>query len=232
MTLAAIALASLLGSVHCAGMCGGIATVACGGGPRLSRPAAAIGYHGARLVGYVALGLLAGVVGASVDSAWRAVVGAQTAMGFLTAALLLVVALRQLVPHGPQLTQLRRGPRRHRVSSLLARVLARRGIVGAAGVGLLTALLPCAWLWSFVILAAGTADAFSAAAVMAATWLGTLPALGLVGVAGATATRILGRRAPQVTAAILIALAVLSAGHRLVPADAADKALAEEPSCH
>lgn len=232
MNLAAIALASLLGSLHCAGMCGGIATVACAAGSRPARGLPSVAYHGARLVGYVALGSIAAVAGASIDAAWRLTLGAQNVMGILTAIMLLALAIRQLLPSTGSLVKLGRGPRRERISTLLARALGRRGLVGAAGVGLLTALLPCGWLWSFVVVAAGTADVPSASAIMAAMWLGTLPSLALVGVAGATATRVLGRHAPKLTAAILVVLAIFSVTHRLVPAPAADETFAERPSCH
>ena len=46
----------------------------------------------------------------------------------------------------------------------------------------LTTLLPCGFLWVFVITAAGCGHAASGAAVMSVFWLGTLPALVVVGV--------------------------------------------------
>jgi sulfite exporter TauE/SafE len=43
--------------------------------------------------------------------------------------------------------------------------------------GLLTTWLPCGWLYLFVLVAAGTGGVVSALVVMAAFWVGTLPAL-------------------------------------------------------
>ena len=48
-------------------------------------------------------------------------------------------------------------------------------------VGLLTAFLPCGWLYLFASYAAGTGSPFWGAAFMAAFWLGSVPALVLAG---------------------------------------------------
>ncbi len=45
------------------------------------------------------------------------------------------------------------------------------------GIGAVTVLLPCGWLYLFVIFAAGTGAVWPAVAVMTAFWLGTLPSL-------------------------------------------------------
>jgi uncharacterized protein len=63
--VAAIFLASLLGSLHCAGMCGAFVAIACGrlGNDRSDwRDAVALqtAYHGGRLLTYVTLGMFAG----------------------------------------------------------------------------------------------------------------------------------------------------------------------------
>ena len=43
------------------------------------------------------------------------------------------------------------------------------------GTGLLTTLLPCGWLYTFVATAGGTGDPIGGAAVMIVFWVGTLP---------------------------------------------------------
>ena len=43
--------------------------------------------------------------------------------------------------------------------------------------GLLTALLPCGWLYLFALFAAGTGSWLSGSVVMIAFWLGSVPAL-------------------------------------------------------
>ncbi len=47
----------------------------------------------------------------------------------------------------------------------------------ASAIGLLTAILPCGWLFAFVIVAAGTAQPLFGALVMAVFALGSVPAL-------------------------------------------------------
>jgi sulfite exporter TauE/SafE len=72
--------------------------------------------------------------------------------------------------------------------------------------GTLTGLLPCGWLWAFVITAGGTGHPLSGAAVMAAFWIGTVPAMvGLLAFAGPVIAGIRARM-PVVTAMVLIAL--------------------------
>ena len=63
-------------------------------------------------------------------------------------------------------------------------------------IGLLTALLPCGWLYAFAIVAARTGSILFGAAVMAAFWLGTVPILASLGVGVQTLTGTLGRRIP------------------------------------
>ena len=67
--IGAIFLASVLGSFHCAGMCGAFLAVASGApGGRAKRQVLLQGaYHAGRLVSYTALGAAAGAAGGLVD---------------------------------------------------------------------------------------------------------------------------------------------------------------------
>lgn len=72
--------------------------------------------------------------------------------------------------------------------------------------GLLTALLPCGWLYLFALLAASTGSALTGAVVMFAFWLGSVPAL----VAVVAGTRLLAtplRSVVPVAASILLVIA-------------------------
>lgn len=82
--------------------------------------------------------------------------------------------------------------------------LPARGLV----TGLLTALLPCGWLYLFALLAASTGSAWTGAVVMLAFWLGSVPAL----VAVVAGTRLLAtplRSVVPVAASILLVIAGL-----------------------
>ena len=168
--LAGVLLASLLGSVHCGAMCSAFACLANGGARR------GAWYHGGRLLAYVTLGVLAGIIGTGLD---RAGLMANVQR---TAALVTSVAL---IAWG--LVQLRAAMQAQRFASAsqwggtLARLVARTAAwdprLRAAAIGLTTALLPCGWLWAFVATAMGTGSPLRAAAVMSVFWLGTVPML-------------------------------------------------------
>jgi sulfite exporter TauE/SafE len=242
MTAAAVLLASLLGSLHCASMCGGFCTaVAAGGG---TTPAARrwglVLYHLGRLVGYAALAVGAGAVGLGLRSAGE-LAGLHDAAGILMGIVLIAMALHSLLgrPSAAPLVQLGAGPQPGRIQRGLTALLRRGGGLGAAGIGLASALLPCGWLWSFVVLAAATGSITGSLTVIAAFWLGTLPALLSVGfVAGWLRTK-LGRHAPKITAVVLLGLGVLALAGRLQPMPAvaqataqADATAPEVPPCH
>jgi len=207
--LTTVLVASLLGSLHCVGMCGGFVAFysgadGSGGGRRLFSHAA---YSGGRLLAYAILGLAAGAIGAALDLA-GSLAGFQRSAAVVAGVVMIgwgILALLQI-----------RGVRifGHRGSSSLARWL-RRGVslvgqrppvVRAATVGLLSGVLPCGWLWAFVVTAAGTGSAVGGAAVMAAFWAGTVPVLLALGLGAQVLALPLRRHIPAVTALVLVAL--------------------------
>jgi uncharacterized protein len=208
--LLTVLLASLVGSLHCVGMCGPFVTFYSGadssaGARRLLSHAA---YSGGRLLIYAAFGLAAGAVGAALDVA-GSLAGVQRVAAILAGVTMVawgVAALLQL-----------RGFRlfRHGSGSGRAAKLFRRGfslvsdkppVARAAVVGLLSGFLPCGWLWAFVVTAAGTGTALMGAAVMAAFWAGTVPALLAVGFGTQLVSAPLRRHVPAVTAVLLVGL--------------------------
>jgi uncharacterized protein len=218
--LAAVWVSAVAGSLHCAAMCGplaGVAGIAEPGAPRW-RPSVA--YGGGRLAAYVGLGAIAGAIGAAID---LVSVGG-VAMAIAGVAMLgwgaasLARALR-----GGGATSSRPGP-------MLYAIRRRRPVVRGALVGVLTAALPCGWLYAFVIVAAGTGSMIAGAAVMATFWLGTTPALLGAGLTLRAVARRLGRRLPLVTAGLQIALgvAVLAARAPMIDPPAAE----EDRACH
>ena len=212
-----VLLASLVGSSHCAGMCGGIAAF-CGGagecGGRRSMMATGT-YHVARAMSYVIVGLAAGGIGSLLD-AGGALVGLQQmtavvagiAVALCGVALLLsasgVDAGRSSLPAWLQ----RAVSAVHRAAASMPPV--RR----AAVIGLATPLLPCGWLWAFALVAAGTGSALDGGVVMLAFWAGTVPILALLG-AGIAALGHGQRRALAALAGVaMVAVGVHTAGMR------------------
>ena len=173
----AVASASLLGSLHCVGMCGGLlgACVGCQQVPAGTQ----VRYHIARGVVYLILGGVAGALGASLDLtgelASLQALAAWLAGGFLVSWGLwqwhsLWRARSSTASSSPS-----------RWSKLLGLWLrkwpGKTPNARAWGLGLASALLPCGWLYGFVLVAAATASVTSGVVVMATFWLGTVPAL-------------------------------------------------------
>jgi sulfite exporter TauE/SafE len=209
--------ASLAGSLHCAGMCGGFVAFYAGAGRSAPRRLwrGHLAYNGGRLLTYLLLGALGGWIGGLADLAGSlAGVGrvAAVAAGALVAAwgawALLQALDFKLRPLGVPGFALRAVSRAYRVLE------GRPPTVRALMLGLLTTLLPCGWLYAFVLLAAGTGNSGHGMLVMAAFWAGTLPVmLGLGGVVQVLSES-LRRKIPAVTSAMLIVVGLTWIGVR------------------
>ncbi len=207
-----VLLASLLGSPHCAGMCGGFVVFYAGHDGR-SRALGHVAYNLGRLVSYVLLGVLAGSAGQLLDRA-GASAGLQRSAAIAAGAAMVVWGLAALsVALGARLPSVATpGFLRARFASAMRRVHAQPPEVRALTLGLVTTLLPCGWLWIYVATAAGTGSVGAAVLVMAAFWLGTVPMMAGIGIAAQNALGPLRRRLPLVTAATLVVLGLLTLG--------------------
>lgn len=228
-SVGAVLVASLLGSVHCMAMCGGFATVAATHAGRR----ATLAYQGGRLLGYLGLGAAAGLLGASVDRAAVSLVGLHHVATLLTGGALVVIGLAALAPRRAAMVPLVTLRQRPSVLGLGRRWwragLSRGGPLGAAAIGLGSALLPCGWLWGYVLVAASTAAVLPAVAVMFALWAGSLPALLSVGAVAGWLRRHLGPFAPRLVAALMVLMGVLALAGKLGPSLHAPPS---EPAAH
>lgn len=213
---------SLAGSLHCVAMCGPL--VGLHGGARSLR--LALVHALGRLTTYAALGALAGLLGRAVDMAGHLAAiqhGAAIAAGILTVGWgfrTIAVARGWLRTDGGAPALFSRG---------LVQLRARRAASRAWLVGVLTGLLPCGWLWVFVVAAAGTGSPWTGAAVMTVFWLGTVPAMtGLLAFGGPVIARI-RRKLPVVSASLMIALGLVTLATRWRDAGATG---ATTPHCH
>jgi sulfite exporter TauE/SafE len=212
VSLLAVVGASVVGSAHCAAMCGGFVAAYAGNGARssLERAASHAAYNTGRLVTYVALGAAAGALGAQLNLAGTASGIAQVA-AIATGIVLLLSGAAGLWPR-QKLVQLR--SRSPRGPSLVARALLHARdkpvVVRALLLGLFTTLLPCGWLYAFVAVAAGTGGAPSGALLMAAFWLGTLPALLGVGLSIQTLSARLAHKLPRLRAGFVLLAGALT----------------------
>jgi sulfite exporter TauE/SafE len=93
-------------------------------------------------------------------------------------------------------------------------------------IGLLSAFLPCGWLYMFAITAAGSGSALWGAAILVAFWLGTVPVLASLGITVQALAGTLGRRVPLATAVMVILLGIyMLAGQITIRASAFEKPL-------
>ncbi|MBK6306905.1 MAG: sulfite exporter TauE/SafE family protein [Gemmatimonadetes bacterium] len=209
--------ASLLGSMHCAGMCGGfVCFYATGADGRAGGTGSHVAYNVGRLVSYLVLGLLAGVLGQGLDRV-GGLVGLSRGAAVVSGTLMIGWGLSTiLASRGIRLPRLEGLPvGRNPLGGLLARVRGQRPEVRAAATGLLTTLLPCGWLYAFVFTAAGTGRIDTALGTMAIFWVGTLPMMLSVGYGAQRLTGAFRSRLPMVTAAAVVVMGVLSITGRM-----------------
>jgi sulfite exporter TauE/SafE len=183
--------AGLLGGAHCVGMCGGFVLLAGTAGRRGWL------FHVGRLVGYAALGALAGLLGRTLDLGGAAL--GLHRLRFLAAGALLLafgLAFLGLLP--------RRWlePGASASARLFAAVRGRGGPFAWLLLGLPIGLLPCGLLYPMYAMAAGTGSAVDGALLLLAFGLGTVPLLG-----GATA--VLARLQVRARQALLRAAGVV-----------------------
>ena len=221
----AVFVASLVGSLHCAGMCGGIVTL-CVGGREVSstkrvrplRPQ--LLYNFGRFLSYSLLGAISGSVGAAVDFGGSTVGWSRVATLVAGITMLVIGGVGLLKTSGMRVG----GPKLPRFLAggfgrAMNAVKRLPPGVQPTAVGALTALLPCGWLYAFVIGAAGTGSPVRGAIVMAAFWAGTVPIMMIVGVGLQSLSGKLGRHVPRLTAAALMIVGVVSISGRLqIPA--------------
>ena len=218
----AVFVASLLGSVHCAGMCGGLVALCVGGEPlRTARPwHTQTAYHGGRLVTYSVLGALSGGFGAAIDFGASSL-GFQRTAAVVAGGAMILLGLVVLLRAGG--VKLECAPLPNWLRGLFQRgfqaATTQPPVRRALTVGLLTGFLPCGWLYAFVITAAGTGAAWSGAVTMAVFWAGTVPVLAVLGVGIHGIAAPLRRHLPTITAMSLVVIGVVTVLGRLaVPA--------------
>ncbi|MDR3608593.1 MAG: sulfite exporter TauE/SafE family protein [Oligoflexia bacterium] len=210
----AVMVASLAGSGHCVAMCGGLVAATTRSGKDV------IQYHLGRLTGYLALGALAGELGAQlfVDTtsgmlSWVPAV--------LIGALLINMGIQTWhgggrAPHFGSFVWLPRSVFMRLFNPALSRTSSGSPFQ-AARAGLLSALLPCGWLHAFVLGATTLRSPVAGAGFLLMFWLGTLPAL-------AAAPWLVRRwltpiftRVPRLSSALLILAGFICIGMKLAP---------------
>lgn len=197
----------VLGSVHCAVMCGPVAGAAC------TRPRATFAFNAGRIVTYAALGSVAGAFGAMVpffSVALRPI-----------AAIALVLLGLHLAGVSTLFTKLEKVgvPLWKRLAPLTSKPL------HASLLGALWGFVPCGLVYAALAIAATSVGALSGALVMLAFGVGTLPVM------AAVAT--VARRVVRFRRAAGVLVLTLGAHQTVLALDIFDPSLvARAPACH
>ncbi len=221
--LAGIVATSAVGSIHCVAMCGPL--VGLHGGARSLRLAAMHSFG--RLTTYAFLGGAAGTLGGALDLAGKLGnvqrIATLLAGAFVLAwGVYLLVRKKSVSPKTGSST----------FGNALVRIRTKPPGVRAWLMGTLTGLLPCGWLWAFVVTAGGTGSTILGASVMVAFWLGTVPAMvGLLAFAGPLFARVRARM-PAITAVALIAVGFGTLALRWHDAGRTQITAPHCPKCH
>jgi uncharacterized protein len=223
-TAAGVLLASLVGSVHCAGMCGGFvcfytgseATTPQRGAPQHGALHAHAMYNTGRLLSYLLLGALAGALGAGVSRA-GALAGISHAAAVVAGALMIAWAISTIAAQRGITLGAVRAPLawQRALGRVLHAVRTQPTGVRAGLTGLFTTLLPCGWLYVFVATAGGTGSVTRGMLTMAIFWLGTVPALVAVGIGAQRVLAPFRHRLPALSASVVLVMGLLSMTGRL-----------------
>lgn len=205
--LAGGAALGLVSAPHCLAMCGPLAIAGCTRSGDVCAPDAA-SYLGARVVAYAAMGAVMGLFGASAMHG-RGITLGRVAVVLLAATCVWqgVRSMRPVRNDAAGLIPLRAGPQPLTWVSTLSALLPRRG----AGLGVVTAILPCGALFAAWGYAAATAHPVTGALAMVAFAVASAPGL-LLALAG----RRLGSKVLQRTPRWLVAAAWLAVALLLV----------------
>ena len=204
-------LIGLAGALHCIGMCGGIAMNITFTLPEDRRRGGALWrwqilFGCGRVISYMLLGGLAGLIGSGVIAIGRGWAG----VPLLLSALLMVLLALHLLGASAGINLLERAGLVvwRRVQPALRPLLPVTSAPRALALGMGWGLLPCGLVYSALALAVGTGSPFVGMAVMLIFGLVTIPPVAIAGVIGGSLA-IMRRPAGRFLAA---ALALLIAG--------------------
>jgi len=212
--------ASLVGSLHCAGMCGGLMLFALGTDTQSKTKHAKIkfqsAYHGGRLITYTILGIAAGTLGQALNFG-GSFIGIQRAATIFAGLFMICFGLIALARiKGLKIKHARAPkPMQNAVEKGQRLAFALTPFKRALTIGLLTTLLPCGWLYAFAFTAAGTGSPLWGGLTMSVFWLGTLPIMASLGAGIQLLAGPLQSKVPTISALAVIFVGVFTATGRL-----------------
>ncbi|WP_342115587.1 sulfite exporter TauE/SafE family protein [Pseudoduganella sp. OTU4001] len=226
MNLLPVLIAGLAGSVHCAGMCGGIVGAFSVGAPRsggasarvipiaqagagtmaiaASASAHVVAYNAGRIGSYMLAGAVAGGLAGSVASLAR--LSAFQQAGYWMANLMLIAMGLYLMDawRGLARVEAAGGVLWRRLQPLVKPLLPMDTPLKALALGGLWGWVPCGMVYSMLLTAMLSGSALDGALAMGAFGLGTLPMLLAMGMAGAKLRQYLQQQAVRVACGLLV----------------------------
>lgn len=177
--LGTVFIASVLGSLHCVGMCGPFALIA--GANRQGQGSAIIPsavYSLGRLTTYTIVGIIFGSLGMAINRGTSFAPWQQSAT-YAAGGLMIVVGMVALARQFGFRVKLPvfTGHMQVVLQSLFKKFTRQPPLRRAFLIGAFSCLMPCGWLYTFAIVAAGTGRPLIGAAVMAVFWAGTVPVM-------------------------------------------------------
>jgi len=212
--------ASLVGSLHCAGMCGGLMLFALGADAndqsKHSKLKLQSAYHGGRLATYTLLGVMAGAIGQALDFG-GSFIGFQRAAAIFAGVFMIafgIIALARIkglrIKHARAPKFMQRAVEKGQRLAFSLTPFKR-----ALTIGLLTTLLPCGWLYAFAFTAAGTGSPIWGGLTMSVFWLGTLPIMASLGAGIQMLAGPLHSKVPTIGAVAVVIVGCFTAMGRL-----------------
>ena len=210
-----VLLASLAGSLHCVGMCGGLITVVA------PTRRSMVFYHVGRLFGYLSLGAIAGFLGEKVLRT-----SLHGIIPWIAASTLALTFFYLGLRAWKGETHLFQMPKFFMkiYSKLWGKIFKKEKLqeqvhplFQVMTVGLLSVFLPCGWLYGFVLGAVATQNTFYGAAFLFTFWLGTLPAMSLAPFFIRKVLSPITQKTPRISAILLMTLGLFTIGLKLYP---------------
>jgi sulfite exporter TauE/SafE len=184
-------LGGLLGSAHCAGMCGGFAIrIGLDSNGLRSNLTRQLIYSAGRVFTYSFFGLVAGYTGMWVAARAHLWINAQAILCMIAGAFLTTQGLHALglLPR-PNLLKTAGGPAGCLAGTFVGPFLASREWSGVLLAGVLTGFLPCGLLYGFLALASSSASIWTGLLTMSVFGAGTAPLMMLTGTGGTLISR-------------------------------------------
>lgn len=213
MNLFPVFIVGLAGSVHCAGMCGGVVSAFSLASDRVvpiartgavGRPHYVLAYNVGRIASYALAGALAGGAASGVTAlahlaAW------QTAAYWLMNAMLALLGLYLMGAwQGLARVEAAGGILWRRLQPALRPLIPMDAPLKALALGAAWGWIPCGMVYSVLLTAMLSGSALNGAAVMAVFGLGTLPMLLVMGLFGARLRDWLRRRRLRALGGLLV----------------------------